>query len=282
MLNKLTSLARKAIDHYNLISDGDKIAVGLSGGKDSLALATILKHYSRFSKQKFEVVAVVIDLFNGQTDYTELIKYCDGVNLQVHIIKSKIYNIVFNTKQESNPCSLCAKLRRGILNNAAKELGCNKVALGHHMDDVLETFMMSLYYEGRISTFMPSTYLQDCGITVIRPMIYIKEQSLTAFAKNLPVVKNNCPADKKTKREYFKNLLTQIEKENPQAKDRMLTAIIHSERANLFPTIPEFVEKHNNKQLNKKAKKQIQNIEKQKRLKANETFVLPKQNAKQD
>ena len=276
MLNKLTSQMRKVIDNYNMIQNGDKIAVGLSGGKDSITLATLLKHYSRFSKEKFEVVAIIIDLFNGKTDYSPLLEYCKTINLEVHIINSKIYNIVFNTKQENNPCSLCAKLRRGILNSAAKELGCNKVALGHHCDDVLETFMMSLFYEGRISTFMPSTYMQDCDITVIRPMIYIKEQSIISFAKDLPIIKNCCPADKKTKREYFKELLAQIEKENPQAKDRMLTAIIHSERANLFPTTPEFLQKHNKKLDEKKQRKQEQDKAKQTRLKANEVFKINK------
>ena len=177
MLNKLTSLARRAIDNYNLISDGDKIAVGLSGGKDSIALASILKHYSRFSKQKFEVIAIIIDMFNGKTDYSKLLDYCKQIDLPVHIVKSKIYDVVFNVKKEGNPCSLCAKLRRGILNNTAKELGCNKVALGHHCDDVLETFMMSLFYEGRISSFMPKTYMEDCDLTVIRPILYIKEES---------------------------------------------------------------------------------------------------------
>ena len=280
MLNKLTSQMRKALDNYNMIQNGDKIAVGLSGGKDSITLATLLKHYSRFSKEKFDVVAVIIDLFDGKTNYNELLEYCKSISLEVHIINSKIYNIVFNTKKETNPCSLCAKLRRGILNSAAKELGCNKVALGHHCDDVLETFLMSLFYEGRISTFMPSTYMQDCDITVIRPMIYIKEQSIICFAKNLPVVKNCCPADKHTKREYFKELLENIEEQNPHAKDRMLTAIIHSERANLFPSTPEFIQKHNKKQEEKVSKKQAQDAAKQTRLKANEVFKINKSNTK--
>ncbi len=278
MLNKLTSLARRAIDNYNLISDGDKIAVGLSGGKDSIALASILKHYSRFSKQKFEVIAIIIDMFNGKTDYSKLLDYCKQIDLPVHIVKSKIYDVVFNVKKEGNPCSLCAKLRRGILNNTAKELGCNKVALGHHCDDVLETFMMSLFYEGRISSFMPKTYMEDCDLTVIRPMLYIKEESIIHFSKDKPVVHNCCPADKKTKRQYFKELLTRIEKENPHAKEHMLNALIHSERANLFPTTEEFVLKHNKKEQDKKNRKQEQIKAKQTRLKANEVFKIENKN----
>lgn len=274
MLNKLTSLARRAIDNYNLISDGDKIAVGLSGGKDSITLATILKHYSRFSKNKFSVIAIIIDLFDGKTDYSSLLEYCKSIDLEVHIVNSKIYDVVFNIKKEGNPCSLCAKLRRGILNNCAKELGCNKVALGHHSDDVLETFMMSLFYEGRISTFMPSTYMEDCDITVIRPMIYIKEESIIHFSKHLPIVHNCCPADKKTKRQYFKDLLNQINTENPNAKERMLTALIHSERANLIPATSEFIEKHNKKEQDKIQRRKVQNTEKATRLKANKMFKI--------
>lgn len=269
MLNKLTSLARKAIDDYNMIEDGDKIAVGLSGGKDSITLATILKHYSRFSKEKFEVVAIIIDLFNGQTDYTALLEYCKSIDLEVKIVSSRIYDIVFTHRKEQNPCSLCAKLRRGILNSEAKALGCNKVALGHHSDDVLETFLLSLFYEGRLSTFMPVTYLNDVDIKVIRPMIYIKEVSIISFTKNLPVVHNCCPADKHTKREYFKSLLEKINKDNTKAKDLMLTALIHSERANLFPVVERFKEKMQADKAKKQSKKIQKNTKNSDTLKAN-------------
>lgn len=256
MINKLCSQARQAIEDYRMICDGDKIAVGLSGGKDSLTLATILKHYQRFSPQRFEVIAIIIDLYNGKTDYTPLLEYCKSIGLEVQIINSKIYDIVFNQKKEGNPCSLCAKLRRGILNTKAKEFGCNKIALGHHSDDVIETFFLSLFYEGRLSTFQPVTYLSDADVTIIRPFFYIRESSIIKFTEDLPVIHNCCPADKKTKREDMKTLLRDISEDIPFVKDRILKALVHTERNNLIAPLEKNVEKRTQKKLARKQNKE--------------------------
>lgn len=255
MLKKISSLTRQALDDFKMIQDGDKIAVGLSGGKDSLALATVLKHYQRYSKERFELVAIIIDLFHGKTDYTELIKYCESIGLQTHIVKSRIFDIVFEERKESNPCSLCAKLRRGILNTEAKKLGCNKIALGHHADDIMETFFLSMFFEGRLSTFQPVTYLSDVNLTIIRPFVFVNESQIISFTKDMPVIHNSCPADKHTKREYVKELLKTITKDIPFAKNRIHTALFHSERNNLIPPIEKNIEKHNDKERKKLERK---------------------------
>ncbi len=235
-MKKILSLMRKCIDDFKMIEDGDRIAVGLSGGKDSLALATALKLYQRFSPQKFELVAIIIDLFNGQTDYSKLLDYAKSIDLECHLVPSEIYNIVFEERKESNPCSLCAKLRRGILNTEAVKLGCNKVALGHHADDLIETFFLSLFYEGRLSSFSPTTYLSRTDVTVIRPLVYVNERLIVGATKNLPIVHNCCPADKHTQRQYIKELYAHIQKEIPFVKERVHDAILHPERNNLITT----------------------------------------------
>lgn len=250
-LNKITSVMRKAIDDYNMIQDGDKICVGLSGGKDSLTLASALNHFKRFSPKKFDLVAITIDLFGGKTDYSKLKAYCDEIGLEMLIIPSNIYEVVFNIKKEQNPCSLCAKLRRGILNTEAKKLGCNKIALGHHADDLIETFMLSLFYEGRLSTFNPVSYLTQVNATCIRPFLYVEEKNIVAFAKDKPVIHNDCPADKHTQRQYVKDLINNIKKDIPSVKKIMHSALIHTERTNLIPPIKENLEK----EMNRKNKK---------------------------
>lgn len=234
MLQKLLSKFRKCIETYNLIEDGDKIAVGLSGGKDSLVLLTLLSAYKRFSPQKFSLVALSVDLFNGKSDYSKVKDYCDKLGVEFHVIESQIYDIVFTERKEKNPCSLCAKLRRGILNTKAKEFGCNKVALGHTKDDLLETFFLSMIYEGRLSTFAPKMLLTNIGITVIRPMIFIEERETINESKTMPVFFNCCPANHKTQREYIKNLLKEIKKDIPISSDRAFRAIISPESYNLY------------------------------------------------
>ena len=256
-MRKITSLMRKAIENYKMIKDGDKIAVGLSGGKDSLTLATALKYYQRYSPQKFELVAIIIDLFNGKTDYANLLEHCEKIGLETVIIKSRIFDVVFKHRQESNPCSLCSKLRRGILNTEAKKLGCNKIALGHHQDDVIETFFLSMFFEGRLSTFHPVTYLNDADMHVIRPFFYVTENSIIGYAKNLPVIHNCCPADKNTKREYVKDLLKNISHEIPFAKQRIHSALMHSERNNLIPALEENIIAHNAKKEKKQAEREM-------------------------
>ena len=234
MLQKLLSKFRKCIETYNLIEDGDKIAVGLSGGKDSLVLLTLLAKYRRFSPQKFDLIAISVDLFNGESDYKKVEEYCKSLDVEYHVVKSQIYDIVFTERKEKNPCSLCAKLRRGILNTKAKELGCNKVALGHTKDDLLETFFLSMFYEGRLSTFAPKMHLTNINLTVIRPMIFIDEHETVNESKNMPVFFNCCPANHKTQREYIKNLLKQIKKDIPISTDRTFRAIISPESYNLY------------------------------------------------
>ena len=234
MIQKLLSKFRKCIETYNLIEENDKIAVGLSGGKDSLVLLTLLAKFQRFSPKKYSLIAISVDLFNGESDYSKVKTYCDELNVEYVVVKSQIYDIVFTERKEKNPCSLCAKLRRGILNNKAKELGCNKVALGHTRDDLIETFFLSLFYEGRLSTFAPITYLPNTGIHVIRPMIFIEEHETINESKTMPVFFNCCPANHKTQREYIKNLLKNIKKEIPISIDRTFRAIISPESYNLY------------------------------------------------
>ena len=236
-MQKILGVMRKACENYNLIEDGDKIAVGLSGGKDSLALLTALKRYQSFIDKKFELIAIAIDLSGGKNDYSAIKVYCDEINVELHIIPSNVFEVVFDIRKEKNPCSLCANLRRGLLNSHAKELGCNKVALGHHKDDLIETFLMSLFFEGRLSTFKPKTYLSRVDITVIRPLIYCDESEIIKISNNFPILYNNCPANKHTERENAKNILKNLDQIYPNAKEKIFNAIINPQRYNLFDKI---------------------------------------------
>lgn len=240
MIQKLLSKFRKCIEQYGLIDDGDKIAVGLSGGKDSLVLLTLLASFRRFSPKKFDLVALSVDLFDSKSNYSKIEEYCKKLNVEFHVIKSQIYDIVFTERKEKNPCSLCAKLRRGILNTKAKEFGCNKVALGHTRDDLVETFFLSMFYEGRLSTFAPKTHLSNIDLTVIRPMIFIEERETINESKSMPVFFNCCPANHKTQREFVKELLKDIKKKIPISNDRIFRAIISPESYNLYDKYPTF------------------------------------------
>lgn len=233
-MQKVLSHMRRAIDEYKLIENGDKIAVGVSGGKDSLVLLKALAMYRKFSPENFSIVAITIDMFAGKSDFSAIKKLCQKLECEYHIVDSDIYQIVFEERKESNPCSLCAKLRRGMLNTKAIELGCNKLALGHSEDDVIHTFLLSLIYEGRLSTFLPKLYMDRTQMTVIRPLILTDEKLIVSASKDLPITKSNCPADKHTKREYVKEILKNIQEETPFAKDRIFTALTHPERYNLF------------------------------------------------
>lgn len=226
-LQRVLSEVRKAVDDYHMIAEGDKIAVGISGGKDSLTLLYALSSLRRFYPHPFELVAVTVDLGFANLDLTEIKKLCEKLEVTYTVVKTQIGQIVFEQRQENNPCALCAKMRKGALNEAMKQLGCNKIAYAHHMDDVVETMMLSLLYEGRFHTFSPVTYLDDTGLTVIRPLIYMKEADVIGFVRKyeVPVVKSPCPADGHTKREYVKQLLKQLNTENPGVKQRMFTAI---------------------------------------------------------
>lgn len=230
LMQKLLSKMRQAINDFNLIEDGDKIAVGLSGGKDSLTLLHLLNSYKKFSPQKFELIAITLN--PGDVDNSPLHKLCKELEVPFHEIQTDIQKVVFDIKQEKNPCSLCAKLRRGTLNSTAQQLGCNKVALGHHKDDAIETLMLSISYEGRINCFSPKSYMDKENITLIRPMVYITEKSIKNIVKkyNFPVIDNPCPADKKTKREDMKNLIYELDHRIPGFKDNLFGSLTNSEQ----------------------------------------------------
>jgi len=226
-LQQVLSYTRRAIDDYHMIQDGDKIAVGISGGKDSLTLLYALHGLKRFYPKQFEIHAVTVDLGFQNLNLDKIKELCESLHVEYTIVKTDIANIIFDQRKESNPCSLCAKMRKGALNDAIKAAGCNKVAYAHHKDDVVETMLMSLIYEGRFHTFSPVTYLDRMDLTVIRPLIYMNEADVIGFVNKyeVPVVKSPCPADGHTKREYIKQLLRQLNLENPGVKERMFTAI---------------------------------------------------------
>ena len=229
-LQRLLSYTRKAVDDYGLIEDGDKIAIGISGGKDSLTLLYALSELRKFYPKKFEIYALTVHLGIGGMDFSEVKKLCHELDIPYYIIDTEINDIVFNIRKETNPCALCAKLRKGAFNNKALELGCNKIAYAHHRDDINETFLMSLIYEGRIHTFSPVTHLERSELTLIRPLIYAYEGEIKSFAteQQLPVCKNPCPADGITKRQESKNLLLELKKTVPQVKERIFSAITGS------------------------------------------------------
>lgn len=229
-LQQVLSYVRKAVDNYQMIEEGDKIAVGISGGKDSLTLLYALNSLKIFYPKKFEICAITVDLGFHNLDLTKIEELCKTLGVEYNIVKTNIADIVFYDRKESNPCSLCAKMRKGALNEAIKAAGCNKIAYAHHKDDVVETMLLSLIYEGRFHTFSPVTYLDRMDLTVIRPLMYMNELDVIGFVKkyDVPVVKSPCPADGHTKREYAGDLLKQLNFENPGAKERMFTAITNS------------------------------------------------------
>jgi len=225
---RLLSYARRAVDEYKMIEEGDRIAVGISGGKDSIALFCTLVALKRFYPVNFEIVGVTIDMGFEGMDFSRVREMCDELGVEYHIVKTEIKQIIFDYRKESNPCSLCARMRRGALHDAAKEYNCNKIALGHHFDDVVETFILNLAYEGRLGTFSTVTYLSRKDITMIRPFVYTAEKDIKYFmSKNewLPLVESTCPEDKKTQREEVKKFLAENEKLNKGLKHRILGAI---------------------------------------------------------
>ena len=227
-LQRLLSYTRRAVDDYAMIEEGDKIAVGISGGKDSLTLLYALKNLQRFYPKHFDLIAITVDLGYEGFDLTPIEKLCQELQIDYHIVHTDIGNIVMNERKESSPCSLCAKMRKGALNKEIMDLGCNKVAYAHHMDDIVETMFLSLIYEGRFHSFSPVTYLDRMDLTVIRPMMYLPEADVIGFMNKyeLTTVKNPCPVDGLTRREYAKDLVRQINLENPGAKQRMFRAIL--------------------------------------------------------
>ncbi len=229
-MQRMLSQMRRAIDDYGMIQPGDRIAVGLSGGKDSLAVLAAAHALKRFYPIPFHLEAITLDMGMGGMDFSPLSEFCQALDVPFTLEKTQIKEIVFDWRKEKSPCSLCANLRRGALNTAAKSRGLNKIMLGHHYDDVLETFMLSLLFEGRISCFTPVTHLDRMDITLLRPFIYIEEKDIKKYTEKaaLPVVHNTCPADGNTKREYAKTLLSQLDYEHRGAKQRMFTALRNS------------------------------------------------------
>ena len=227
-LQQLLSVTRRAIDTYTLINEGDHIAVGVSAGKDSLSLLIAMNALRRFYPEHYELSAITVDLGLGNLSLGPVRALCEELKVPYYVVDTQIGDILFDIRKESNPCSLCAKLRKGALNEQALKIGANKIAYAHHRDDLIETMLMSLIYEGRFNTFSPLTYLDNTKLYVIRPFIFAEEKEIAAFARSngLPVCKNPCPMDGYTKRQYVKELIKDICKDNPGADKRMLRAIL--------------------------------------------------------
>ena len=226
-LNEFTGTVRRAVDDYDMIQEGDKVAVGVSGGKDSMLLLLALNHLKSFYPKPFELSAITIELGFEGMDFTPVKDMCAELNIPYACLKTDIKEIVFDVRREDNPCSLCAKMRRGAINDYLRENGIGKLALGHHFDDAVETFMMSLLFEGRISCFRPVTYLDRSGITQIRPLIYCGEQKIANLAAqlNVPVVENPCPQDKASKRWEIKQMLKTMSADYPDMKSKIFGAM---------------------------------------------------------
>jgi len=215
------------VEDYNMIDAGDRVVVGVSGGKDSVLTLAALARLREFYPKKFDVVAMTIDPGAPGMDFAPVARLCGELGVEYHLIPVPIYEIVFEARKEKNPCSLCAKLRRGALSTEMNKLGLRKIALGHHYDDAVETMLMSLLIEGRISCFQPVTYLDRSGVTQIRPLLYVEERDVRGAVRRLglPVVENPCPANGFTKREEMKELLPRLEKQFPQAKKKIFGAM---------------------------------------------------------
>lgn len=232
-MQKLLSYMRSACQQYDMIKDGDRIAVGVSGGKDSMALLVAMANLRIFYPAKFELVAITLDpRFGGEdADYSEIEELCKKLDVEYIIKRTQLAEVIFDIRKESNPCSLCARMRRGALHDAAKAAGCNKIALGHHLDDVAETFIMNLFNGGTLDCFMPVTYLSRKDIYMIRPMIFARESDCARVARreNLPVVKSKCPADGTTERQEVKEFLNSLEKKYGNVREKILGAMQRKE-----------------------------------------------------
>ena len=231
-IKRVLSYTRRAVDDYEMIHEGDKVAVGISGGKDSLTLLCALADLKKFYPKKFDLCAITVDMgFETPMDFSKIQTLCDELGVPYHVTKTEIAKIIFDVRKESTPCSLCAKMRRGVLHNTAKELGCNVVALGHHFDDVVDTFMLNLFFEGRLGCFQPVTYLSRADLHLIRPMIYMPEKDVRYFAAkvDLPVIKSPCPADGNTQREEINKLIGDLDRKHKGLRYRIFGAIQRGE-----------------------------------------------------
>lgn len=225
-MQKMIGLVRRCVEDYNMIEAGDRIAVGVSGGKDSLALLVFLAELRKYNHNPFTLEAITIDMGLGM-DYSAVAELCRQLDVPYTVVETQIGPVIFDYRKEKNPCSMCSKMRRGALNQAILDRGLNKLALGHHFDDAVETFVMSLIYEGRISCFQPVTNLDRTGVIQIRPMLYLHEKSIDNFVSRaaLPVIENRCPVDKHTKREEIKELVYNLSQTYPDLKDRIFGAM---------------------------------------------------------
>lgn len=231
---KLLSYLRQCIQQYNMIENGDRIAVGLSGGKDSLTLLYGMKQLQRFYPNPFDLIAIYVDLGipvsnNAVVSEKILSEYCTELDVPFYTVHTDIYQITFEERKEKNPCSLCAKMRKGALNDKALELNCNKIAYAHHKDDFIETSLMSLLFEGHYYCFPPVTHLDRTGLTVIRPMLYMDEKEVTGFTKRhkLPVITNPCPADGVTKRQEVKEFIEKSTAQFPDIRKNLYAALLN-------------------------------------------------------
>ena len=226
-LNAFTGLVRRCVEDYDMIAPGDTVAVGVSGGKDSLVLLMALNELRRYYPKPFTLEAITVELGFDGMDFAPVAELCDTLGVPYNRLKTDIKEVVFDVRKEDNPCSLCAKMRRGALVDLCLEVGANKLALGHHRDDAIETLFLSMLYEGRIHTFHPVTHLTRKGITQIRPLVYLPEKHVIHMVKalNLPVVPSPCPANGRTKRDDVRELLNAICRRKPDARDLLLSAL---------------------------------------------------------
>ena len=223
----ILSHLRRCIEDYEMIQEGDKIAVGVSGGKDSMVLLYAMAKLKEFYPVPFELHAITVHPGVPEMDFGRVAALCEELNVPYHLLQTEIFDIIFNHRKEKNPCSMCAKMRRGAIHGAMQELGLNKIALGHHYDDAVETFFLSLFYEGRLSCFQPVTYLDRTGVTQIRPLLYCSEGMVRGAAQRnaLPIVQNPCPADGNTRRQEVKELVAELSKTYPKLKEYVFGAM---------------------------------------------------------
>ena len=226
-MNRITSIVRRCIDDYSMINAGDRIAVGVSGGKDSLALLCALSNLRRFYPKPFELSAITVHMGMEGMDFSPVSELCEKLEVPYTLVQTEIQKVVFEERREKNPCSLCSRMRKGVLNEKLLEQGITKIALGHHYDDAVETFFMSLFYEGRINCFRPVTFMDRTGVTQIRPLLYVTEKQVRSFTERfqLPVIKNPCPMDGTSQRQEIKDLIKTLAADYPDLKSKVFGAM---------------------------------------------------------
>ena len=230
-IQRILSFVRRALDDYSMIEDGDCVAVGVSAGKDSLTLLAALAELRRFYPKKYDLCAITVDMGFPGVDYSPVEEFCRRLDVKYEIVRTHIAEIIFDVRHESNPCSLCARMRRGVLHETAKKMGASRVALGHHFDDTVETFMLNLFFEGRIGCFSPVTYLSESDLYLIRPLLYAYEKDILYYTRhvNLPIIESSCPENHQTERENMRSLLRSLEAENDGLRHRIFGAMCRAQ-----------------------------------------------------